>query len=71
LQHGRKILVKRRMLKEDEAQQSDGSNDLSDNSSVRVASESTVDNDNSSINSSVTIEPGEKSSEGEIRFGRR
>lgn len=75
LQHGRKILVKRRMLKEDETQQSEGSDESknsSDNSPVSIASESSVNSD--STDSSERIESSEnteKSSDGEIRFGRR
>jgi hypothetical protein len=75
LQHGRKILVKRRMLKEDGTQQSEGadeSNNSSDNSPVSIASESSVNS--FSTDSSDRIESSgnsEKSSDGEIRFGRR
>ena len=75
LQHGRKILVKRRMLKEDEGQQSEGgdeSNNSSDNSPVSVASESSANSNNSdSRESNESNDSTEKSSDGAIRFGRR
>ena len=75
LQHGRKILVKRRMLKEDEVQQSDGaeeSTDSSDSSPVSISAESTANSDKSdSSGSTESNESAEKSSDGEIRFGRR
>lgn len=71
LQHGRKILVKRRMLKEDEVQQSEGT-DESNNSSVNVASESSDNNDNADRSESTeSNESTEKTSDGGIRFGRR
>lgn len=75
LQHGRKILVKRRMLKEDEVQQpesGDESSNSSDNSPVSVASESSANSDSTDSRERIeSNENAEKSSDGEIRFGRR
>lgn len=64
LQHGRKIMVKRRMLKEDGSPQSEGSDESSsfENSTAGVGSETSVHSESSDV---------EKASEGEIRFGRR
>ncbi len=66
LQHGRKILVKRRMLKEDENQSSDENNDINsaDFSSSNPVSETTNSEESSEVNN-------ESASEGEIKFGRR
>jgi hypothetical protein len=75
LQHGRKILVKRRMLKEDEGQQSEGgdeSNSSSGNSPANIASESSVNTSNNDSSESTDSNDGtERTSDGAIRFGRR
>lgn len=65
LQHGRKILVKRRMLKEDENQLSVENNEINstDFSSANPVSETPNSEESSEVN--------EKTSEGEIKFGRR
>jgi hypothetical protein len=75
LQHGRKILVKRRMLKEDEGQQSEGgdeTNSSSGDSPANITSESSINMSNSDNSESTDSNDGtEKSSDGAIRFGRR
>lgn len=64
LQHGRKIMVKRRMLKEDGSLQSEGNDESSssENSAAGVGSETSLHSESNEV---------EKAPEGEIRFGRR
>lgn len=65
LQHGRKIMVKRRLLKEEEEQQSDGSSAGATTESSPLSSLSDLQD------KSENTESQEKAADSEIRFGRR